>query len=83
MVGGHDHDHSIPRFSYERQGAFRGPSPYSYSPSHWRGANGPYRRGMTARMSQEDAAMKTALYVGAGALGVVGVGALIWLIAKK
>ena len=62
---------------------------FSYMPQFW-GQGRPAqavvvnpRRHARAEENKSDVAMRTAVYVGAGALGVIGVGALIYLIAKK
>lgn len=83
MPWGHEH-----RPSYNYGGRQSPRNVYSYSPQFWRHAHPPAktvvvnRRG-GAREDGTDNSMRTAVYVGAGALGLVGVGALIYIIAKK
>ncbi len=80
MVWGHDHR---PSYNYSHRHSPR--NVYSYSPQFWRHAH-PAQTVVVNRRAREgesDTAMRTAVYVGAGALGVIGVGALIWMLAKK
>ena len=80
MVWGHEHS---PRFSYVRD--FRPRGVFSYSPAFWGSAN----RSRAAHAKEEgvkqgeDAAKKQMMMVGGGILGVVAVGALIYIAAKK
>ena len=83
MVG-HSHSPHSPHYNYSGHSSPRGV--YSYQPQFWRQSHPPQtvvvNRG--AREGEDNStAMRTAVYVGAGALGIVGIGALIYLIAKK
>ena len=75
MVWGHDHS---PRYNYHSDYKPRGV--YSYSPQFWRRAAGGR---MPSAVLPADESMRTAVYVGAGALGLVAVGSLIYLMARK
>lgn len=73
MAWGHSHR---PRFSYARD--FRPSGVFSYSPAFWRAP----RRDPQARAKGEEEGRKQAMMVGGTILGVVAVGALIWIAAK-
>lgn len=80
MVWGHEH-----RPSYNYAGHQSPRNVYSYTPQFWRHAH-PTQTVVVNRKAREDEAdnsMRTAVYVGAGVLGLVGVGALIYMIAKN
>ena len=78
MVGRHSRS---PRFSYVRD--FSSNIPFSYSPM-FRG-RGPRAGAVAARAEQkgENEGRKQAFMVGGAVLGVVAVGALIYIAAKK
>ena len=79
MVWSRDHS---PRFSYVRDGRPRGV--FSYSPFSWRSPSRRQpERSSKARAEGEDAARKEMMMYGGAALGVVAVGALVWMAAKK
>lgn len=62
---------------------------FSYMPQFWAQpqpqivVNPNARHHARDEAPKQDVALRTAVYVGAGALGIVGIGALIYLIAKK
>lgn len=80
MVWGHAHQ---PRFSYARD--FRPSGVFSYSPAFWGApARGRARAARTeGEIKGEAEGRKQAMMVGGTILGVVAVGALVWMAAKK
>ena len=79
MVWSHDHS---PRFSYGRD--FRPQGVFSYAPAFWgRPQAGGVARAEKARSEGEDAGRREMFMMVGGALGVVAVGALVWMAAKK
>lgn len=82
MTWGHAH---MPRFSYARD--FRPSGVFSYSPAFW---GAPMRDRSSSRAARvegenkgEAEGRKQAMMVGGTILGVVAVGALVWMAAKK
>ncbi len=78
MVWSREHS---PHFNYSGHGG----SPhnmFSYSPFFKSHPIRKLRKEVREAESREES-LRTAIYVGAGTLGIVGVGALIWMAAKK
>ena len=84
MVFEHRRDRT-PRFSYSRDSRPNGV--FSYSPAFWGNPHAPRERAAAAKtqgfLQGEDAGKKQAMMFGGVALGVVAVGALIYIAAKK
>lgn len=82
MTWGHDHS---PRFSYVRD--FRPRGVFSYSPAFWSNPHAGRARAAGAKESGiregEEAARKQMMMTGGAVLGIVAVGALVWMAAKK
>ncbi len=83
MVWSHEHS---PRFSYGRD--FRPRGVFSYSPAFWANphaamAQRSRSRARNARAEGEDDGRKQMMMTGGIVLGVVAVGALVWMAAKK